>query len=364
MRVLLVNEVFGVTSTGRICARAAEGLEEEGHEVRAAFGRRPEVPERYRRFAHYFGSGPETAWHGVRTRLFDAHGFGSERATGRLLRWAEAYGPQLLWLHNLHGYYIQVEMLFVWIKAHPEMRVRWTLHDCWAFTGHCAHFAAADCRQWKTRCTRCPQLRRYPACRFIGAPGRNFDRKREAFTGVKDLTLITPSRWLAGLTRESFLREYPVAVRPNTVDREVFRPTPGSFRERYGLRDKTVVLGVANVWDRRKGLYDFHRLAELLDGSYALVLVGVTERQRRALPQNIIGIPHTGSPRELAEIYTAADVFVNPTYEDSYPTVNLEAEACGTRVVTYDAGGCRETLRDSRSAAVPVGAVEEIARRL
>lgn len=174
------------------------------------------------------------------------------------------------------------------------------------------------------------------------------------------MTLITPSQWLADLVKQSFLKEYPVEVHHNTIDTNVFKPTPSDFRERYGLVGKKVVLGVANGWGERKGLYDFYKLATMLDDQYAIVLVGLSEKQIKELPKNILGIRRTNSPQELAAIYTAADVFFNPTYEDNYPTVNLEAEACGTRVVTYDTGGCRETIHSPESIVIPVGTYRKL----
>ena len=174
------------------------------------------------------------------------------------------------------------------------------------------------------------------------------------------MTLITPSQWLADLVKQSFLKEYPVEVHYNTIDTNVFKPTPSDFRERYGLVGKKIVLGVASIWDERKGLRDFYKLAQMLDDQYAIVLVGLSEKQIKELPKNILGIRRTNSPQELAAIYTAADVFFNPTYEDNYPTVNLEAEACGTRVVTYDVGGCKETIHLKGSQTLPVGCVDEM----
>lgn len=174
------------------------------------------------------------------------------------------------------------------------------------------------------------------------------------------MTLITPSQWLADLVKQSFLKEYPVEVHYNTIDTNVFKPTLSDFRERYGLVGKKIVLGVASKWDERKGLRDFYKLATMLDDQYAIVLVGLSEKQIKELSKNILGIRRTNSPQELAAIYTAADVFFNPTYEDNYPTVNLEAEACGTRVVTYDTGGCRETIHSPKSVVIPVGTYRKL----
>lgn len=364
MKVLLINEVFGTTSTGKICAQIAEQLEAEGCDVKVAYGRWKKVPDKYQRFAHYIGSAYEVKLHVLQTRLFDLHGFGSVRVTKKFLKWAESFQPDLIWLHNLHGYYINIELLFAWIKMHPEMQVRWTLHDCWAFTGHCAYFSAVNCEQWKTGCKNCPQLRKYPACYGLGAVEQNYARKKKAFSGVCNMVLITPSKWLANLVKQSFLKDYPVEVHYNRINRDDFKPTSSDFRKRHNLENKIVVLGVASIWDERKGIGDFYQLANMLTDQYAIVLVGLTEKQIRKLPQNIIGIERTSSPKELAAIYTAADVFVNPTHEDNYPTVNLEAQACGAKLITYNTGGSVETLEDGIHRVVDCGDVFGLKREI
>lgn len=364
VRILIINCVCGIRSTGRICTELAEQFMAEGNEVRIAYGRMEEVPEEYQKLAVRIGTKKDLIFHVLRTRLFDQHGFGSVRATRRFLQWAEEYKPDLVWLHNIHGYYINVEMLFSWIKTHPEMLVRWTLHDCWAFTGHCAYFTAAKCEQWKDHCLHCIQRKEYPSCYGWGSVERNYDRKKAAFTGVSHMTLITPSQWLADLVRQSFLKEYPVEVHYNTINTDVFKPTPGNFRARYQLQDKIIVLGVASTWDDRKGLKDFLQLAKMLDKRFTIVLVGLNPKQLKSLPTNIKGIGRTNDARELAELYTTADVFVNPTYEDNYPTVNLEAAACGTKVITYDTGGCRETIQDTQGVVVGTGCLEDLYREI
>lgn len=353
MRILFINSVCGIGSTGRICTDLAQQLEAEGNEVKIAYGRWAEVPEKYQRFAHYIGSDFEVKLHALQTRLFDTNGFGSKRATKKFLKWADEYDPDVVWLHNLHGYYINVEMLFDWIKKRPQMQVKWTLHDCWSFTGHCSYFTMVKCEQWKGHCSYCSQLRRYPACYLMSSVSKNFERKRRAFTGVKNMTLITPSKWLADLTRQSFLKEYPVEVHYNTIDTNVFKPTPSDFRERYNLQDKIIVLGVANVWDERKGLMDFYKLAQMLDERYAIVLVGLSEKQINDLPKNIKGIRRTNSPQELATIYTAADVFVNPSVEETFGMTPVEAQACGTPSIVYEDTACEEVAQQNGSMVVP-----------
>jgi len=360
MRVLLINSVCGIGSTGKICGAIAEDYVSQGHEAVIAYGRDGTVPERYQKFSHRIGGDLDVKCSALRTRLLDDHGFANKTATRKFLEWAEGYDPDLLWLHNLHGYYIHVGLLFDWIKSRPHMQVKWTLHDCWAFTGHCAHFSYVKCEKWKTCCDSCPEKGSYPGSLFRDNSRNNYLRKKEAFTGVKNMTLVVPSQWLQTLVKQSFLGEYPVEVKYNTIDTAVFKPTPGDFREKYGLTDKKIVLGVAGVWTDRKGMGDFLELRKLLDESWAVVLVGMTQQQIAALPGNILGIARTQNPRELAEIYTAADVFFNPTYEDTYPTVNLEAESCGTRVITYDTGGCAETIQREDSRIIPQGAYARV----
>lgn len=358
MRILMINSVCGIRSTGRICTDQAEILESEGHECKIAYGREA-VPKKYQRYAIRIGNDFDNKIAGMLTRLTDRHGFSNKRATKRFLKWADSYNPDMLWLHNIHGYYINVEMLFDWIKSRPQMKVRWTLHDCWAFTGHCSYFTAVGCDKWKTCCGNCEQKRKYPASLIFDNSHKNFERKKAAFTGVKDMTLITPSNWLKELVEQSFLAEYPVEVVNNTIDTSVFKPTPSDFRKRYNLEDKRVILGVSSVWEKRKGFDDFLSLSKLIGEDYRIVLVGLNKKQKKCLPENIIGIERTNSTRELAEIYTAADVFVNLTYEDNYPTVNLEARACGMPIITYQVGGSPESAGEE-ARLVNVGNVEKI----
>lgn len=353
MKVLFINSVCGIGSTGRICTDLAQQLEAEGNEVRIAYGRKGTVPKQFQKYAVRIGTDWDCKMHAIQTRLFDTHGFGSRRATREFLEWAEEYNPDLLWLHNLHGYYINVEMLFDWIKKHPKMQVKWTLHDCWAFTGHCTHFAMVKCEQWKSKCKDCPQLKRYPACFMMSSVSKNFERKNKAFTGVKNMTLITPSEWLAKLTHDSFLKDYPVEVQYNSVDTSIFKPTPSNFRERYGLQGKIIVLGVANVWEDRKGLFDFYKLAEMLDSRFVIVLVGLSEKQIQELPKGIKGILRTNSAQDLAAIYTAADILVNLSVEETFGMTPVEAQACGTPSIVYEDTACEEIAKMNGNVVVP-----------
>ena len=368
MKILLINSICGTGSTGRICADLADRFTAEGHQVRIAYGRDGFVPENARPYAVRIGSDLGVRLHGIRARLLDGQGFGSKAATRAFLRWADSYQPDLVWLHNIHGYYLNVEMLFDWIKSRPEMEVRWTLHDCWSFTGRCSHFSYVGCDRWQTGCGSCPQKEHYPAT-FTDRSHLGYQRKKAAFTGVQHMTLFTPSQWLADRVKQSFLGCYPVQVQYNTVNTDVFKPTPGDFRQRLGLADKIIVLGAASTWDRYKGLYDFHKLRQLLDDSYAIVLVGLTEAQQKELPTGILGLPRTHSQQELAEIYTAADVFVNPSYEETFGLTAVEARACGTEAIVYQNTACEEIVDRLGGIAVPqdvdalAQAIRDVARR-
>ena len=353
MKILIINSECGTRSTGKISVAIAEQYEKEGHEAKVAYGRRAFVPEQYKKFAVRIGTDTEVKIHALLTRITDKHGLYSKHATKEFLKWAEEYNPDILWVHNIHGYFLNYEMLFGWIKSRPQMEVKWTLHDCWAFTGHCAYFDMVKCYKWKEECKDCPQKTSYPSSLIFSNCTNNFNRKKQAFTGVKNMTIITPSNWLADLVKQSFLREYPIEVVYNTIDTDVFKPTPSDFKERNSLENKKIVLGVASDWDKRKGLDDFIKLSQLLSDDYKIVLVGLDDKQLKKIPENILGIKRTHGQKELAEIYTAAYVFVNTTYEDNYPTVNLEARACGTPIITYNTGGSPESAGEGAVVVEP-----------
>lgn len=339
MKVLQVNSVCGVGSTGRIATDIDALLKEQGHESYIAFGRSTPIncDTTIR-----IGSKYDTYKHLAATRIFDSHGFGSKIATKKFIKRLIELDPDVIHLHNIHGYYINIEILFEYLKI-ANKPVVWTLHDCWAFTGHCVHFEYSGCQCWRGE-KKCIEKRSYPASYLFNDSKKNYRRKKHAFTGVENLTIITPSIWLADLVSESFLREYPIEVINNGIDLEVFKPNESSFRADNNLINKYIILGVANVWTERKGYNFFLELSSMLEEDEIIVLVGVTGKQRHQLPKNIIGVTRTDSIRELAEIYTTADVFVNPTLEDVLGMVNIEALACGTPVVTFKTGGTIESV--------------------
>lgn len=343
MKVLMINVVCGIRSTGRICTDLATALEKQGHQVKIAYGRE-NVPEQFQKYAVRIGNDLDVKLHGIKARLLDGAGFGSKEVTEKFIEWVKKYDPDVIHLHNLHGYYINVDVLFKYLKT-CRKRIIWTLHDCWAFTGHCTYFDYVGCEKWKNGCMQCPQKKEYPTSNGLDMSKQHYALKRKLFTGISNMVLVTPSQWLADLVKMSYLKKYKTCVIHNGVDTTVFKPTHSNVREKYHCENKKIVLGVAAIWDKRKGLDAFLKLSKRLDQSYQIILVGLTQEQIQKMPKNITGIERTDSVQELVELYSAADVFVNPTLEDNYPTTNLEAIACGTPVITYDTGGSPESAR-------------------
>lgn len=356
MRVLQINSFFSVGGPPRIVKGIYDTVIEQGHECVLAASR--EKPIEGMEIIK-IGTPINNYWHLFKSRIFDAQGFSSTHATKILIKKIEEYKPDVIHLHNLHGYYLNIEILFDYLKQ-TNYPVIWTLHDCWAFTGHCAHFDYIGCNKWHSGCYRCSQKKEYPRCDAVDGSKRNYSRKKTAFLGIKNLTIVTPSKWLAGLIEKSFLRGYPVKVIHNGIDLEVFKPTKGNFRNDHKIQDKFIVLGVAQNWDGRKGLNTFIELSKILESNYQIVLVGLSSKHIEKLPKLIIGIGKTNSTKELIEIYSDADVFVNPTLEDNFPTVNLESLACGTPVITYNTGGSVESIDETCGSIVEKGNLEEM----
>ncbi|MBU9675092.1 glycosyltransferase [Planococcus sp. CP5-4] len=352
MKILQINSVCGVGSTGRIATDIHDILQEHGHESWIAYGR---GEAKNCENTIKIGNKLDNYTHVAKTRLLDQHGFGSKKATLEFLEKVKKLDPDVIHLHNIHGYYINIELLFSYLKK-AKKKVIWTLHDCWAFTGHCAYFDFRECNCWKIEGdNKCIQSRSYPSSWLLNNSKENFQRKKAAFSGIEDLTIVTPSNWLAELVKKSFLKNYTVNVVNNGIDLGVFKPTESNFKLKYKLENKFTLLGVASIWDERKGLEYFLKLSKMISTNEYIILIGLTEKQQKNLPLNIIGIDKTNNIEQLAEIYSAADVFVNPTLEDNFPTTNIEALACGTPVVTFNTGGSIESIDESCGKVVDKG---------
>ena len=351
MKVLQINTTLNTTSTGRIAEEIGQTLIASGHESYVAAAR--VGPEGSTSTYIPIGNTTDMYLHGLKSRMLDRHGFGSTNATKQLVKRIGEIDPDVIGLHNLHGYYLNVEILFDYLKV-AQKPVIWTFHDCWPFTGHCSFFDYVGCEKWKTECHACPLSSKYPASWLVDNSRENFHQKSALFNGLENLMIVTPSQWLKRLVGQSFLAENPVRVINNGIDLDQFTPSESvSTRLQYNVVNKHVILGVASVWDRRKGLDYFIDLSNKLDDQFKIILVGLSGNDLHELPANMIGVSRTESIEELAALYSMADVFVNPTLVDNFPTTNLEALACGTPVVTFNTGGSPEAVNPLTGAVVP-----------
>ena len=361
MKILQINTVYGEGSTGGIVRDLHDLCADRGIACVSAYRGRAKG-----RTAPEDTVAVSSVWdgriHGQWSRFTMFKGTGSLLKTARFLRWVDGYAPDVIHLHNLHGSYINLPLLFEYIKKRG-IPVVWTLHDCWAFTAICPHFAMIGCEKWKSGCRDCPQKKRFSSAP-VDLSGPVWRAKKAWFTGVPQLTVVTPSRWLGRLAGESFLGAYPRETIPNGVDLDIFTGTESDFRARYALEGKKLVLGVAFAWTDAKGLDVFQALARRLPEDYRIVLVGTDDRVDRTLPPRILSIHKTADRRQLAEIYSAADVFVNPTREEVLGLVNIEALACSTPVITFDSGGSPECVAPDCGAVVPAGDIDAMEREI
>lgn len=355
MKVVQINATCGFGSTGKICVGISELLTEKGVENYIVCSKSNGYP-----LGIALAGSKYTKIQALKSRVFGNYGFNSKNETKKIISELETIKPDIVHLHNIHGHDCNLEMLFKYFKRN-NTKLIWTFHDCWAFTGYCPHFTMMKCDKWKTECYECIQKNEFAL--FFDRSNQLFKRKKELFSGL-DLTVVTPSQWLADLVKQSFLKDYSVKVINNGIDLDVFKPTESDFRKKYGLENKKIILDVAFGWDARKGLDVFLELEKRLPDDYKIVLVGTTEDTDKLLPESIISIHRTQNQRELAEIYTASNVFVNPTREDNYPTVNMESIACGTPVITFRTGGSPEMVDENTGAVVECDDVDALEREI
>ena len=352
MIIAQINATCGAGSTGKICISVSELLSENGVENYIFYSSGSSDYPLGIKYANEIAIKLQTRV----SRIFGNYGFEAKIATKKLINKLEKINPDVIHIHNIHSHNCNLEILFKYIKK-KNIKVYWTFHDCWTFTGYCTHFDMIGCEKWKTECNNCVQYRYFSW--FFDRSKYLFNKKKQLVLGI-NLTIITPSEWMAGLVKQSFLKGYPIKVINNGIDLNIFKPTKSNFREKYNLKDKYIILGVAFGWGKRKGLDIFIELSKRLDNSYQIVLVGTDDNVDKELPQKIISIHRTQNQNELAEIYTAADLFVNPTREENYPTVNMEAIACGTPVVTFNTGGSPEMLDSTCGTVVKKNDIDGI----
>lgn len=358
MKVVQMNITCSSGSTGKICLAISKHLFANGIENYILFSSGTSEYE----YGIKYMRDVSVKLEAFRSHLSGMYGFCSQVSTRRVLRILDKIQPDIVCLHNLHGHNCNLSMLFAYLKK-KNIKVFWVFHDCWAFTAYCPHFSMISCEKWKEKCTYCPEYKKYSF--FFDKSDTLFERKKSLAEGI-DLTVITPSEWLAGVVKQSVYRNYPVKVINNGIDVSVFKPTDSDFREKYQISpQKTILLGVAFDWSVKKGLDVFLELFERLDNQkYQIVMVGTNSKIDTVLPKGIISIHRTENQRQLAEIYTAADIFVNPTREEVFGLVNVEANACGTPVITFASGGSPECIDEKSGIAVPRDDVDALVKAI
>lgn len=335
-KLLQINVTANWGSTGKIAEDIGKIAISNGWESYIAYGRdtKPKSASHLIRI----GDKWDMYYHGFQSRIFDNHGLSSKKATRLLLKKIEQINPDIIHLHNIHGYYINYEILFEYL-ASTNKPIVWTLHDCWPFTGHCAYFDMVNCDKWKNGCINCKHKYTYPSSLLLCNSDSNYLKKQKSFNSVDNITLVPVSNWLSLLLDKSFLSIHPKKTIHNGININTFAPASN-----IKTKKNFTIIGVASVWDKRKGMRDFFEIRKLLPENYEIILIGLNKEQISSLPNGITGISRTNSVEELVQYYSSADVYVNPTYEDNFPTTNIEALACGTPVITYNTGGSIEAV--------------------
>lgn len=358
--LLQINVVANWGSTGRIAEEIGQVAIAGGWKSYIAYGRgTPQSKSRLIRV----GNDGDMYWHGLQSRLLDNHGLASKRATRKLITEIQEIKPDIVHLHNIHGYYLNYEILFQYL-AEKDIPVVWTLHDCWAFTGHCAYFTLKGCEKWKTECRECPLQKRYPVSFFIDRSTRNYHTKKEVFTSIPRMIMVPVSEWLGGLVRSSFLSKYPVHPIYNGVDLQIFMPKSNKeeIRKFIEATQPYMLIGVASIWTSSKGIQDYYKLRNYLPiDKYAIVMVGLNKKQIQQLPKGIVGVSRTNSVHELAEYYSAADVVLNLSYQETFGMTTAEGLACGTPGVVYNATASPELINEETGLIVDPGNIVGVA---
>lgn len=355
LKILQINIRINKGSVSRITEQIGLKVLEQGWESYIAYGR-PSNPSKSQLIQ--IGTYNDVKWHYIMSNLTGRHGLFSTKATKKLVEQIKVIKPDIIHLQNIHGYYLNYKVMFEYLNS-TNIPVVWTLHDCWSFTGHCSHFVTADCDKWKTGCYDCPLKRAYPRSFFFDFSRKDYLLKKRLFIAKNNLHLVPVSHWLEGFVKQSYFKDFDIRVIHNGIDLGAFRP----YTHRYTSKCK--IIGVASVWNTDKGLDDFFKLSELLDkDKYEIKLVGLSAKQMESLPEKIVGIQRTDTVDSLAKLYSDADVFLNLTYADTLPTVNMEALACGTPVITYRTGGSPEIINDTTGVVVDQGNIVGIVEAL
>lgn len=356
-KLLIVGSSLNYGSPGKITENLGRLAHGNGWEVFQAHGLRYSNPSEL--ITHPVSSFIGEKIHAIYSFLFDGHGLASIRGTKTLIKWIEEICPDVIHLHNLHGYYLNYNILFSYL-ATLDTPIIWTLHDFWPITGHCVHFDNIGCDKWKTECSNCPQRGTYPKSLFLDKSKRNFNLKKKAFTSVKNMTIVPVSKWVGRIVAESFLGKYPIHPIYNGIDTEIFNITRSDLRKHLGLEDKFVLVGVAAPWYPLKGMNDYFELSKHLSSDFQIVMIGLTPKQIKTLPKEIIGVEKTRSQKELAAYYSMADVVLNLSYQETFGMTTVEGLACGTPGIVYNKTASPELITPNTGRVVEAGFMNEL----
>ncbi|WP_417009143.1 glycosyltransferase [Bacteroides congonensis] len=356
-KLLMIGSSLNYGSPGKITESLGLLARKQGWEVYQAHGLKYSNPSQL--MSRPVSSAMGEMIHAIHSLLLDAHGLASTSETKNLVQWIEEIKPDVIHLHNLHGYYLNYKVLFEYL-ATIDTPIVWTLHDFWPITGHCAHFDYVGCTKWKTKCYHCPQKGTYPKSLFLDRSRKNFIEKKKAFTSVKNMTITPVSKWVGSLVAESFLRKYPIKPIYNGIDVDIFKPTDSDLRDRLGLKGKFVMVGVAAPWYPLKGMNDYFDLSKRLSSDFQIIMIGLKFEQIKNLPTGIIGIEKTQNQRELAEYYSMADVVLNLSYQETFGMTTVEGMACGTPGIVYDTTASPELITDETGMVVEAGDIDKL----
>jgi glycosyltransferase involved in cell wall biosynthesis len=340
MKIIQINAIYGEKSTGRIVKEIDDLLKTEGYETGIVVPQKISTTDN----VYAIGNAFDWKWHALYTRLTGKQGFASKSATKRLLLWLDKQHPDVIHLHNIHGNFVNIDLLFSYIRKNNIPTVI-TMHDCWYFTGKCFHFIESNCDSWKTVCQKCPRKLLDIPNYFRDSTTEVFLKKKEMISRLQNVVIVGCSEWITDLAKHSFLCDKPIVTIYNGVDTNVFAPVKNDFRKNHRIDNDFVILGMANKWNLPENRFIVDAISNI-DGNISIVLVGCKKEDVEYFRpfKNIICVGYVNSQSDLAEIYSSADVFVNLTLADNLPTVNMEAQSCGTPVITYDTGGSPELV--------------------
>ncbi|MBQ8969409.1 MAG: glycosyltransferase [Bacteroidaceae bacterium] len=359
--LLIINVALNWGSTGKIVEGIGQLAIKDGWNVYVAHGARYFNESSLKNYQVETKLGE--MFHYVESSLFDAQGRGSRYSTKKFLKVIDSIRPDIVHIHNIHGCFINYPILFDYLRE-KSIPVVWTLHDCWAMTGHCVHFERTHCEQWKKQCLSCPQKHDFPKSYLFDRCKSNYSLKKRLFTAIEKMKITTVSSWLKGVAELSYLKNFPINVVYNGVDIKLFSHIESNIREQLNIGNNKMLLAVASGFEERKGIYDFAALSKVLPSGYQIVLIGTNENDRNVLPNNVIAISRTNSVKELAEFYSAADVLLSLSYEETFGLTIVEAMACGTPAIVYGNTAQPELITAGTGKIVPTGDIESLVKAI